>query len=123
MTTVDMQTYLRTLLEDIATSPAIDTSVRRGLLADVLAPLGPTAADRQARQIEAHAYWLRVGTHQSGHDVAFAASVEEAAYLVGRTLDHDTVSEALAAGTHHNHHDGGRAPQQPAAVTCTGVTR
>lgn len=82
--TVD--TYLRRLLEDIAIAPAIDTTVRHDLLVDALAPLGE-AADRHAGDIETHAYWLRVGTHQSGHDLAFAASVDEAVYLVGRVLD------------------------------------
>lgn len=91
--TVD--TYLRRLVEDIATAPAIDTTVRHELLVDALAPLGE-AADRQANQIEQHAYWLRVGTYQSGADVAFADSVAEAVYLVGRALDDDSVSELAA---------------------------
>ncbi len=87
MTTVDIEVYLRTLVADIATAPAIDTRVRHDLLADTLAPLGAATADRAAGEIEAHAYWVRHGSHATGEDLAFAASVDEAVYLVGRALD------------------------------------
>jgi hypothetical protein len=87
VTTVDIEGYLRPLVEDIATLPAIGTGVRHDLLVDALAPLGPAAADRAAGEIEAHAYWLRHGKRASGEDTAFAASVAEAVYLVGRALD------------------------------------
>jgi hypothetical protein len=59
VTVADLHTYLRTLLAGIATAPAIDTGVRHDLLTDVLAPLGCADADRAARQIEQHAYWIR----------------------------------------------------------------
>jgi len=97
VTTVDVEVYLRTLVADIATAPAIDTRVRHDLLLDVLAPLGRATADRQASEIEAHAYWVRHGSHATGEDIAFTAAVDEAVYLVGRALDDDSVSELTDA--------------------------
>jgi len=94
---VDVEVYLRTLVADIATAPAIGTSVRHDLLLDVLAPLGGATADRQAIEIEAHAYWVRYGSHATGEDLAFTASVDEAVYLVGRALADDSVSELTDA--------------------------
>ena len=93
---MDIEVYLRTLVADIATAPAIGTSVRHDLLIDVLAPMG-AAAGRAAGEIEAHAYWVRYGTHATGEDLAFAASVDEAVYLVGRALADDSVSELTDA--------------------------
>ncbi len=94
---MDIEVYLRTLVADIATAPAIDTRVRHDLLAGALAPLGSAAADRAAGEIEAHAYWVRYGSHATGEDIAFAASVDEAVYLVGRALADDSVSELTDA--------------------------
>jgi hypothetical protein len=97
VTTVDVEVYLRRLVADIATAPAIGTSVRHDLLIDVLAPMGAAAAGRAAGEIEAHAYWVRYGTYASGEDVALSASVAEAVYLVGRALDDEAVSELTDA--------------------------
>jgi len=94
---MDIEVYLRRLVADIATAPAIDTRVRHDLLLDVLAPLGRATADRAAGEIEAHAYWLRYGTHATGEDIAFSASVDEAVYLVGRALADDAVAELTDA--------------------------
>jgi hypothetical protein len=87
VTTVDIQAWLRVLMESIATAAPVDARVRHALLVDVLAPLGLVDADRRAAQIEQHAYWVRYGTHASGDDRALSRSVDEAVFLVGRALD------------------------------------
>src|SRR6266536_1557767 len=78
---MDMHAYLRTLLVDVATAPAVETGVRYELLAAVLAPLGPAGAVSAAHEIEEHAYWVRYANHATGADTAMADSVDRAAYL------------------------------------------
>jgi hypothetical protein len=86
VSTVDAQAWLRHLLEDVALAPTVDTRVRHDLLADVLAPLGPVEADRAANAIEKHAYWVRVGAHQSSADGLFSGEVDVAAHLAAHAL-------------------------------------
>jgi hypothetical protein len=83
---MDAHAYLRTLLADIATTPGINVGARHDLLSGALAPLGPVVADRQASEIEAHAFWVRHGNHQTDADVGLAACVDVAAYLAGHAL-------------------------------------
>ena len=83
---IDVHDYLRALLVDIATAPAVETGVRYELLAAVLAPLGPVEADRAAAEIEAYAYWIRTGAFATADDAALTASVDAAAYLAAHAL-------------------------------------
>lgn len=82
---MNLHSFLTRLLEDVATV-AVDTHVRRDLLTDVLAPLGPAGAERVASRIEQHAYWIRCGCYANGEDLAFGAAVDQAAGMAAAAL-------------------------------------
>lgn len=73
-----METWLTTLLNDLATRDGIGTVDRHDLLVDVLAPLGPADADAYASDIAEHGYWVRHSSHQTGADYRLAAAVSAA---------------------------------------------
>lgn len=81
-----METWLTTLLNDLATRDGIGTVDRHDLLVDVLAPLGPVDADAYAADIAEHGYWVRHSTHQTGADYRLAAAVSAAVLQVQNTF-------------------------------------